>query len=252
MSDKTRVYVVEDKAITREMMLVALEAMGFEIAGSNDEAMPALLEMQETPVDIAILDIDLIGDHDGVWLAHQLNETLQIPFVFLTAFGDEATFQRVIATKPHGFLLKPFNKTTIHSAILIALENFTQKQVAQTAPGAALNKEEVAPSAVVKDSLFVKHKGMLVRVRIDSLNHIMSDGKYLELHTNDKMYLVRQKISTLLDLLPAASFMQVHQRYIINLTRVAAVGPSYAMVNATEIPVSRGYRDDLNQRLITL
>lgn len=251
MANNITVYVVEDRALTRETIIMSLQELGFDIAGQHDEAEKAFEEMCQNPPDIAILDIDLIGDKNGIWLGHQLREELDIPFIYLTAFGDTATMEQAMASKPHGFLMKPYNEANIRAAILIAVDNFAQSRVAKptaTPPEPAEHRENFK----IKDSLFVKDNYMLVRLKIADILYLKSDGKYVEIVLEGKKHLVRSKLSEYAEHLGEEQFQQVHLRYIVNVNCITAFGGGYVQVAGADIPVSKNYKEALQRRIVLL
>lgn len=247
MEHKAKVYVVEDRAITRETIVMSLTTLGFEVVGQNDEAEPALEEMRNLEVDIAILDIDLKGEKSGVWLAHQINAEIEIPFIYLTAFGDARTLTEVMETRPHGFLMKPYNEPNIYTAILIALDNFSKQE---SAADKTVTEPSDSENFRVKDSLFIKDRNLLVRCKIDEICYIKSDGKYLDIYLKQKQHLVRSKMTDFMDYLPQEVFIQVHRRYVINIGHATAVGAGFVQVMGEDIPVSKNFKDALNDKLI--
>ena len=128
MKDRTTVYVVEDMAISR----IGLEAMlvknNYEIAGSSAKAETAWDEIQGLAIDIILLDINLAGQKNGIWLAQQIRKYLKIPIVFLTAYGDQKTLKEVLDIKPEGYLMKPYQEPTLMTTIAIALTNSLEKK----------------------------------------------------------------------------------------------------------------------------
>lgn len=249
MSQKVKVYVVEDRAITRETLILSLQKSGFEVVGSHDEAVGALQEMQRLEVDVAILDINLQGEEDGIWLAHELNKSVQIPFIYLTAFGDDETLKAVVKSKPSGYLMKPFNSANIYTSIHIALRNYSKNETSLPQVKANVETEE---NIRIKDSIFVKDRDAMVRLKLDEIAYVKSDDKYLEIHLNNKKHVIRSKLLDFLDHLPSEGFIQVHQRYLINVNQVEAYRPGFVTVNAVDIPVSRSFSDAVSKRVIAL
>ena len=246
---KPCIYVVEDRAITRETLIMALTTLGFEVVGQNDDAENAFAEMQELEVDIALLDIDLKGEKNGIWLANQINKFIKIPFVYLTAYSDAKTLREVMETKPHGFLVKPFNEPSVYAALLIALDTYSQQYDGSDPP---IETETETDNYRVKDSLFIKDRNLLVRCKIEDICYIKSDGKYLDIYLQNKQHLVRSKMIEFMRYLPGDTFIQVHRRYVVNISKVSAVGKGFLQVIGEDIPVSQNYRDQLNAKLITL
>jgi CheY-like chemotaxis protein len=69
------------------------------------EAIQKTLTLQP---DVVLMDIRLQGAMDGVEAAQQILASANTPIVFMTAYVDEETRQRVRATSPWGYLHKPF------------------------------------------------------------------------------------------------------------------------------------------------
>ena len=68
------------------------------------------------------MDVHIQGALDGIDTAAHLREVLHIPVVYLTAHSEETTLERARATKPYGYLLKPFSERELHATIQMALE----------------------------------------------------------------------------------------------------------------------------------
>ena len=71
-----RVLVVEDEPLYAEQVEALLVGMGYEPVGpaaTADEALDLFRESL-TPIDIALLDIGLDGDRDGIELAQELRQ----------------------------------------------------------------------------------------------------------------------------------------------------------------------------------
>jgi hypothetical protein len=78
------------------------------------------------------MDIVLKGDMDGIDLAEHFVR-LDVPVVYLTAYADEKTLQRAKATRPFGYLLKPFTDSQLQTTVEIALNKHrTDRQTAHT------------------------------------------------------------------------------------------------------------------------
>ena len=235
MSEKIKIYVVEDEAITAATIKSYLHQVGYEVCGMADEATIAWKEIQSVKVDLAILDINLIGEKDGIWLAQKIHELGTIPFIFLTAYGDRKTVESALTFKPDGYLIKPFEEMDLYTAIKIALEAFSNRA---TRPSAETD------NVMVNDSLFIKDEHILVKLTIDDIQFVKSDGNYLELHLTSKKHLIRSKLTDFAERLPG-NFIQVHQRYLVNLSKVEMIGNGYLTVAGKEVPISKSFKDNL-------
>lgn len=110
MSRKLRVLIVDDEVLLADYVAAVVEDDGHEVVGTAMTADEALsLALAHRP-DLAILDIRLKGEVDGIELAASMRATgLDLPHVFITGSGDPETRARAEATKPMAFLQKPFN-----------------------------------------------------------------------------------------------------------------------------------------------
>ena len=120
-TEKAKILIVEDDRYAAIYIRQTLEGFGFdavEIAVSGEGAVQKAKEMQ---ADVVLMDIVLRGKMDGIEAAGIIREQLGIPIIYLTAYSDDERVQRAKATKPVGYLLKPFQQRDLQHGIEIAL-----------------------------------------------------------------------------------------------------------------------------------
>ena len=101
-----RIFLVEDeKTIARNLALL-LQAEGFAVthAGSQKEALSML---DSTLFDLALVDISL-PDGNGFAVCTEIKQTQDIPVIFLTASGDEASVVTGLNIGAEDYITKPF------------------------------------------------------------------------------------------------------------------------------------------------
>ena len=116
-----QVLVVEDENIVARSIQAELRGMGYSVpalAATGEEAIRKAVENQP---DVVLMDIVLKGPMDGIEAARVLRTRLDIPVVYLTAYGDEETLARAKATEPYGYLLKPFEEKELGTTIELTL-----------------------------------------------------------------------------------------------------------------------------------
>jgi len=128
---RLRVLVVEDEALIAENLRQTLEDLGYEVPAvyhTFAEARAALAGPACPPADLVLLDLNL-GSPDpalsGLALAWLLRQTGGPPFLFLTAYSDQATIRQATQTGPSGYLIKPVGGPALFAAIQAALEHAT-------------------------------------------------------------------------------------------------------------------------------
>lgn len=231
-----RVYIVEDKAFELLALENILARNHFIIAGSESDANKAWKEIQLLDLDIILLDINLAGDKNGIWLAQKIRTTKQVPIVYLTAFGDLATRLEVLSTKPNGYLSKPYDEPTLLTTIQIAISNYQDDTRNET-------KQE-------DKYIFIKHEHSIIHINVDEILFIKSDGNYLHIFTTNRKYTTRSKMDEFLDKLYRKEvFLKVHLRYVVSIAFVKEMKDNKIFINQHTIPVSRPYRSKVKAAL---
>ena len=252
MSYKIKLYIVEDEYITQAVLKNNLEEIGYEVVGMADSAETAWEEIQKLNVDLAILDINLAGEQDGIWLARKIRESLNFPFIFLTAYGDKGTVDTAVKTTPNGYLLKPFNQTDIYTAIEVAVNNFNQQQQIRanqtpqpttSSGGGNVNLDTIN---VRDNTIFLKVDKVFYKIGLTEIVYIKSDSNYLEVYLEDKKHVVRSTLKNLLELLPTRIFVQTHRSYVINGMRIRNIGDGQVTLNdGSYVPLSDNFKTDV-------
>src|SRR5262249_8532193 len=98
-----------------------LRSMGYRVPAIASTGEEAISKALETQPDVILMDIVLKGEMDGIEAAEQVRSRLDIPVIFLTAYGDSATLGRAKAIEPYGYLLKPYEEKELHTTIEMAL-----------------------------------------------------------------------------------------------------------------------------------
>ncbi len=115
------ILIVEDEVLVAKNLQNILISHGFDVPFICDNGKDAIEKARELKPSIILMDIMLKGKMDGIDAAEYIYNRLNIPVVFLTAYGDENTLERAKSAEPYGYLLKPISdsilKTTIEMAI---------------------------------------------------------------------------------------------------------------------------------------
>ena len=83
-----RILIVEDERIFALDLEARLEANGFPVVGTTATADGAVALASSCRPDVILMDIHLDGERDGISAAREIQDTLQIPVVFLTAYAE--------------------------------------------------------------------------------------------------------------------------------------------------------------------
>jgi DNA-binding NarL/FixJ family response regulator len=104
------VLIVEDEFLVADYISDVVTDAGHQVVGLASSAEAALAIVAGSPIDLAIMDVRLSGDIDGVDLAWRLREIAPgAAYLFISGSGDPQTRERVQAAGPVAFLQKPFH-----------------------------------------------------------------------------------------------------------------------------------------------
>jgi len=119
---KSKILVVEDEAITAKDLQYRLKGLGYEVPAIASSGEGAIKKTEEIKPDLVLMDIVLKGDMNGIEAAVQIRDRFDIPVVYLTAYIDEASLEKIRATEPYGYLIKPCKDKELRATIEMALQ----------------------------------------------------------------------------------------------------------------------------------
>jgi CheY-like chemotaxis protein len=124
LSHSCRILIVEDEAILAMNLQDKLLDLGYEVPATAESGKQALELVDQVRPDLVLMDIKLKDGMDGLEAARLIHLKYQdIPIIFMTAYGDEHTIQRAIASGSQGFLMKPFQPSQLNRMLVSALQN---------------------------------------------------------------------------------------------------------------------------------
>lgn len=121
MQDK--ILIVEDEVITAMDIKNMLKNFGFDVVGIASTGENAINKAEEFRPKLILMDISLKGDMDGIEAAEEIKSHYDIPVVYMSAFTDTNTFERIKFTNPYGFVNKPVSS----EMLLISIETAIYK-----------------------------------------------------------------------------------------------------------------------------
>ena len=93
--------------------------LGYTVCATVSHGQQAIEKAAETHPDLALIDLGLKGDVDGVAVGEQLGS--RMPVIYLMDEEEEYLLHRAEATQPFGYVLKPVDERQLHFNIKTAL-----------------------------------------------------------------------------------------------------------------------------------
>lgn len=163
-----KVMIVEDESIVAMELSSHVKELGYEVIGRASNGADAFAMAQEKTPDVVLMDVHLKGEEDGISLAARLQRSSRVSIIYITAFNDEESLERAIATDPAAYLTKPFNRKELSASLKIASRRF-QHRSAHLAKGEVKIDEEFSFDAANQQLLCCGEFVHLTRKELDLL-----------------------------------------------------------------------------------
>ncbi|WP_276485533.1 LytR/AlgR family response regulator transcription factor [Paraflavitalea pollutisoli] len=192
------------------------------------DALSAFEHLQSNEVDLVFLDL-----HMPVLKGFELLKLLErMPRVIVTtAYQEHALegYEYAVAD----YLLKPFSFERMLKAVNKAFSG------------------TVSPFSVPSTSnaghrhIFLQSNKKFIQVKVDAVLVLEATGNYTKVVLLDEMILVREKISALLESLPAGEFLQVHKSFVVARNHIRSIEGNCLEIGDRTIPIGGAYRTNV-------
>jgi two-component system LytT family response regulator len=267
-----RVLIVDDEPLARQRLedLLHLEE-GVTIIGTADNGAAAIDAIRSLHPDLVFLDVQMPGK-TGLDVVREIGPDHMPPTIFVTAYDRYALQAFDLAAVD--YLVKPFDDERFEQAFrrarrLVALQEMgdlrekllavldtggrgTPAASSPTEPPAATNHRATSPYL---ERIAVEMRGKVRVVPVSQIEYITASGPYVELHTSERAYLIREAIHLLEAKLDPDRFLRIHRSIIVRVdlidTFLRGAGGDYEvqLKSGARLRVSRSRREELEKRL---
>ncbi len=248
-----KILIVEDEFSVALDLESQLQKLGYQVVGTADCYDDALQILNEEAPDMVLMDIHIRGEKDGIQTAQKIQESYRIPVIFLTAFGDNKTFQQAMQVEPFGYLLKPYKATDVAHTIEIALTKYQKiiEQQKQTA-SQKLAQTDLKEALAWTDTFFIKDKSKLTAIKVSEILWLEALDNYTIIVLPQGKVICNEYLSSLYEKLPKNYFLKVHRSYIIGLVHIKRIEYNDIFISDFPIPVSKSCKEELMQKIRVL
>jgi DNA-binding LytR/AlgR family response regulator len=234
MSNVT-IGVVENEMVIADTICLTLRKLGYEVFPPAPNYNKAIKMIEEHQPDLLLLDINLGGQKDGIDLAYFVREKLSTPIIFLTANSDKATIDRAKPVKPNAYLVKPFSKEDLYSAIEIAISNYSDKEKG---------------TADTEQAVFIKDGYNFSKVLFKDILYLLSEQNYVTFHlVSGKKMMMRSTLQEMMGRLDATNFIRVNRGAIVNILYITQVSTDRIIIDEIELSITKVAHDEIVEKL---
>ena len=229
--------IVDDEPLALDLLETYVEKTPFlQIKGKYASAVEAMKGLQEQPVDLLFLDIQM-PELDGLEFSHMVIPETRI--IFTTAFEQYALDSyRVNALD---YLLKPISYRDFLEASNKALQWFELKNAA----------DGTVDSAGDDEYIYVKSEYKLIQISLKDILYIEGLKDYVKIYveTEARPIMSLMSLKSLEERLPISRFLRVHRSYIVQKSKIRLIDRGRIVFGKEYIPISDSYKQDLQTYL---
>lgn len=235
--------LVDDEPLALDVLSSYIQRVdGLEIVGRCENAMQAFEAIQNNPVDLLFLDIQM-PKLDGIDFLKSLPNPPKV--IFTTAYREYAI--EAFEVDAVDYLLKPIPFSRFLKAVgkayqHLQLQSSSAPVSAETDPAAELSSME---------SIFVRADKKMVKIMLQDILYIESLKDYVLIHLPDRRIITKQKISYLEEKLPEDKFLRIHRSFLVAIDKIEAFSPSQVEIQGKELPIGRSYKNTVNEILFS-
>jgi DNA-binding LytR/AlgR family response regulator len=230
-----RCIIVDDEPLVRELLEDNISQVPFlQLVRSCKTALEALKALQEEPIDVIFLDIQM-PRLNGLQFLQSLDHPPLV--IIVTAYEKYAveSFNLQVAD----YILKPFPFDRFLKACNRAAELFRMKQ------------STLSSEAVKNDDFFVNVEYTLVKIIVADIGYIESFKDYIKINfsSDAKPVLTRMSLKSIESKLPVGTFIRTHKSFLVAISKITTIKRDFVCIGKTEIPVSETFRENIDMLL---
>jgi DNA-binding LytR/AlgR family response regulator len=233
---KTRCLIIDDEPPAIKLIKNHLQKFSsFEITGECKNAFQAVDILKKRKIDLMFLDIQL-PEISGLDFLRSIPKP---PYTILTSAYREYAIEGYDLDVVD-FLMKPISFERFMKAI-----NRYNERTRKT----STEKIGYPGETPIRKSLFINNGKNSVKVIIDDILYLEASGEYVKFVTADKSWLVRETLLNLESRISPGILVRIHKSYIVNIRKITRFSTIHVIVNDTQLPIGRVYRDKVRSIL---
>lgn len=226
-----RCIAIDDEELALELLEDNIRKVPYlQLVAACSNPLEAMKVMQEQPVDLVFLDIQMPGLTGLQFIQSQPAQ--QCMFILITAYEKYALegFNLNVVD----YLVKPVELDRFIKACNKARE-LHQLRTASKGNGEAHSH----------DYFFVNVEYSLVKIQKSEILWIEGLKDYLKIHLKNaaKPIITRMSIKAIEEHLPSAQFVRIHKSYIVSVAAITSIRKGSVFLGTVELPVSDNYRE---------
>jgi len=230
--------IVDDEPLAREaIQLLVAESPGLRLLQTFAGANVASRFLNETPVDLVFLDIQMPGIN-GIEFSKTIPEKTLV--IFTTAYAEYALDG--FEVEAVDYLIKPVQRERFKRAVNKAIAY--QDLLTGGKPTNLIEN-------VADDYFFVKADRKYIKIYFKDILFIEGLKDYVVMQTEQQRIITAMNIKTIFEQLPQDIFVRIAKSYIINVKQISSFDNNMVFIGKFEIPIGSAYRAFFFEQFVT-
>ncbi len=231
---KLKCVIIDDEPIARKLIEEFIGDIDFlELVGQAENPARAIKLLNENPVDVIFLDINM-PTINGIDFLKNSKNTASI--IMTTAYAEYAV--EAFSLDVLDYLVKPIPFERFLKACNKAKEVYDNKQRLS------------APQQPVNDHFFIKCDNQIEKVNYDDLLYAESMLNYVLLYTLTRKMIVYITLKSLEEQLPENQFIKVHKSFIVNCSKIKSIEGNMINLGNEKITISQNLREKVLNEIL--
>ena len=225
--------IIDDEYIAHDIIKDYCDFLpNMELIKNCYDGLEAFEYLNKNDVDLIFLDLNM-----PKLKGYEFLKTLKNPpkVIVTTAYKEFAIEGYELNISD--YLLKPFS-----------FERFL-KAINKTFSTSNIQESISSKSNVDSKRVFLRSNKKYIQVEIETVLFIEASGNYTKLVTKYETIIVREKISSVLDLLPKEYFLQVHKSFAVAPKHIKSIEGNRIFISDHIIPVGKYYKANVTRLL---
>jgi len=230
---RIKCLIVDDEPPAREVIKRYVEELPtLELVGMSANAIQAMTVLQQQPIDLIFLDIQM-PQLNGTDFLKTLKNAPKV--IFTTAHSEYALegYELDIVD----YLLKPVRFDRFLKAVNKAFPHFNSQQYPAL--------KSVEQETVSESFVYFRADRKMIKVLLNDILYVESMKDYVKVVTAANTIITRQSISSVEAMLPENRFIRIHRSFIVSVGKIKSFTNELIEIDKTEIPIGKLYRNEV-------
>lgn len=231
----TRYIIVDDESVAHDIIKKYCSLLpNMQLMQDCYDAIEAIEYLNNNAVDLIFLDLNM-PKLKGFEFLKTLSNSPKV--IVTTAYKEHAIegYELNIVD----YLLKPFSFERFLKAV---------NKARTDTPKIISNPQNVVADAK-QESFFLRSDNKYTQIVLDDILLVESSGNYIKIVLKEEIITTRGKLSSMMELMPADRFIQVHRSFMVALKHIKRIEGNQIFLDNYTVPIGKLFKVQLDRIL---